>query len=50
MNDQSDAVELFDGEAGVQEYDGNQLTTADKDETGSDEDEESSEATPPVQD
>ena len=50
MDDQSDAVKLFDGEAGVQEYDGNQLTAADKDETGSDEDEESSEATPPVQD
>ena len=38
------------GEAGVQEYDGNQLTAADTDETGSDEDEESSEVTPLVQD
>ena len=50
MDDQSDAVDLLDGEAGVQEYDGNQLTAADKDETGSDEDEESSEVTPLVQD
>nr|XP_058944108.1 vascular endothelial growth factor receptor 3-like [Pocillopora verrucosa] len=50
MDDQSDAVDLFDGDAGVQEYDGNQLTAADIDETGSDEDEESSEATPLVQD
>ncbi|XP_066029968.1 fibroblast growth factor receptor 3-like [Pocillopora verrucosa] len=50
MGDQSDAVDLFDGDAGVQEYDGNQLTAADIDETGSDEDEESSEATPLVQD
>ena len=50
MDDQSDAVDRFDGEAGVQEYDGNQLTAADKDETGSDEDEESSEVTPLVQD
>ena len=39
MDDQSDAVDLLDGEAGVQEYDGNQLTAADTDETGNDEDE-----------
>ena len=50
MDDQSDAVDLLDGEASVQVYDGNQLTAADTDETGSDEDEESSEATPLVQD
>ncbi|XP_066030549.1 fibroblast growth factor receptor 2-like [Pocillopora verrucosa] len=50
MDDQSDAVDLLDGDAGVQEYDGNQLTAADIDETGSDDDEESSEATPLVQD
>ncbi|XP_066030680.1 uncharacterized protein [Pocillopora verrucosa] len=50
MDDQSDAVDLLDREAGVQEYDGNQLAAADKDETGSDEDEESSEVTPLVQD
>ncbi|XP_066030682.1 tyrosine kinase receptor Cad96Ca-like [Pocillopora verrucosa] len=39
MDNQSDAVDLLDGEAGVQEYDGNQLTAADTDETGNDEDE-----------
>nr|XP_058944256.1 uncharacterized protein LOC131772379 [Pocillopora verrucosa] len=50
MDDRSDAMDLFDGDAGVQEYDGNQLTAADIDETGGDEDEESSEATPLVQD
>ncbi|CAH3169288.1 unnamed protein product [Pocillopora meandrina] len=50
MDDQSDAVDFLDGKASVQEYDGNQLTAADTDETGSDEDEESSEATPLVQD
>nr|XP_058956714.1 hemicentin-1-like [Pocillopora verrucosa] len=38
------------GEAGVQEYDGNQLTAADTDENGNDEGEESSEAAPLVQD
>ncbi|XP_066029971.1 uncharacterized protein [Pocillopora verrucosa] len=50
MDDRSDAMDLFDGDAVVQEYDGNQLTAADIDETGGDEDEESSEATPLVQD
>ncbi|CAH3162892.1 unnamed protein product, partial [Pocillopora meandrina] len=50
VDDQSDALDLFDGDAGLQEYDANQLTAADIDETGSDEDEESSEATPLVQD
>ena len=45
LDDQSDAVNLLDGEAGVQEYDGYQLTAADTEENGNDEDEESSEAT-----
>ena len=40
-----DSVNLLDGEAGVQEYDGYQLTAADTEENGNDEDEESSEAT-----
>ena len=38
------------GEAGVEEYDGNQLTAADTDENGNDEGEESSEAAPLKQD
>ena len=50
MDDQSDAVDLIDGEADVQEYDGNQLTAADTDENGSDEEGESSEATSLLQD
>ncbi|PFX13473.1 Vascular endothelial growth factor receptor 2 [Stylophora pistillata] len=50
MEDQGDAVDLCDEEVGVQESNGYQLTAVDKDETGNDEDEESSGATPFVQD
>ncbi|XP_022808745.1 uncharacterized protein LOC111345730, partial [Stylophora pistillata] len=48
--DQGDAVDLCDEVVGVQESNGYQLTAVDTDETGDDEDEESSEATPFVQD
>ncbi|PFX16590.1 Hemicentin-2 [Stylophora pistillata] len=50
MEDQGDAVDLCDEEVGVQESNGYQLKAVDTDETGSDDDEESSEATPFVQD
>ncbi|PFX16595.1 Tyrosine kinase receptor Cad96Ca [Stylophora pistillata] len=50
MEDQGDAVDLCDEEVGVQESNGYQLTAVDTDQTGNDEDEESSEATPLVQD
>ncbi|XP_022806282.1 uncharacterized protein LOC111343377 [Stylophora pistillata] len=50
MEDRGDAVDLCDEEVGVQESNGYQLTAVDTDETGNDEDEESSEATPFVQD
>ncbi|PFX12806.1 Tyrosine kinase receptor Cad96Ca [Stylophora pistillata] len=50
MEDQCDAVELYDEEVGVQEYNDYQLTAVDTDETGNEEDEETSEGTPLVQD
>ncbi|PFX18037.1 uncharacterized protein LOC111340064 [Stylophora pistillata] len=50
MEDKGDAVDLCDEEVGVQESNGYQLTAVDTDQTGNEEDEESSEATPLVQD
>lgn len=50
MEDQGDDVDLCDEEFGVQESNGYQLTAVDTDETGNEEDEELSEATPLVQD
>ncbi|PFX18046.1 Tyrosine kinase receptor Cad96Ca [Stylophora pistillata] len=50
MENQGDAVYLCDEEVGVQESNGYRLTAVDTDETVNDEDEESSEATPLVQD
>ncbi|PFX15351.1 Tyrosine kinase receptor Cad96Ca [Stylophora pistillata] len=50
VEDKGDAVDLCDEEVGVQESNGYQLTAVDTDETGNEVDEESSEATPLVQD